>query len=63
MPTDLPSRLDKGDVDIIVNTLEQELALESENIVLAGGFEGTDDSLEDVAAPVVVDKLDKLDTG
>lgn len=61
-PTVPSGRLEKGDVDVIVNTLEQELALESENILPAGSFEGSDNSLENVSAPLVVDKLDELDT-
>lgn len=54
--------LDKRDVDIIMDSLEQELAFEGKNVSFAGSLEGTDDGLEDVAAPFVVDELDELDT-
>lgn len=55
--------LQKNNVDVIVCSLQQNFSLERQNLLLATSSKRGHDGLEKITAFVIVDELNKLDTG
>mmetsp|Transcript_28364 Transcript_28364/g.90377 ORF Transcript_28364/g.90377 Transcript_28364/m.90377 type:complete len:261 (+) Transcript_28364:1399-2181(+) len=55
--------LEKNDVDVVVDALEEHLTLKGDDLALLGGAESSNQGLEDVRHIVVVEKDPKLHRG
>lgn len=55
--------MEQGDVHVVVDALEKQLALVGDQLPLLGCLQGADQSLKDVGATVVVEQDPELHRG
>lgn len=59
----LDSFLEQDNIDVVVDTLQKQFALEVDHLLLLGSLQGAHQRLEDICATVVIKQHPKLHTG
>lgn len=57
------SLLEQDDIDVVVNTLQEQLALEGDHLLLLGRLQGAHQGLEDVGTAVVIEQDTEFHAG